>query len=205
MDDGADGLDLVLEDTVRRWIRDHQRRQAIAVLAGLLLEISNINIAIRRGRDDNDAHACHRRAGGIGAVRGGRNQHDVAVRVSPVAVIRTNHHETRELTLCAGVRLQRDRAESRDLGESVFELADDLRVALRLVQRRERMDAREVLPRHRQHLARGVQLHRAGAQWNHRRIEPDVLPLEAADIPHHLRLGTMRIENRVCHERGRAA
>ena len=46
VDAGADGLDLVLEDAVRRWIRDHQRRQPVAVLAGLLAEISDIDIAV---------------------------------------------------------------------------------------------------------------------------------------------------------------
>ena len=43
----------------------------------------------------------------------------------------------------------------------------------------------------------GVQLHRAGAERDHRRVEADVLALEPADVAHHLRFGVMRVEDRM--------
>ena len=85
--------------------------------------------------------------------------------------------------------------------ERRFELRDDLRVALRLFHRRERMHAREVLPRHRQHLGRGVQLHRARPERDHRVIEADVLALEQADVAHHRRFRAMRVEDGMGQER----
>ena len=74
-------------------------------------------------------------------------------------------------------------------------------VTLHLFERRERMDRGELRPGDRDHLGRGIQLHRAGAERNHRAIEPDVLPLEALQVAHHLRFRTMRRENRMRHER----
>ena len=134
----------------------------------------------RRARDDDDAHAGHDGAGRVGAVRRRRNQHDVAVGLAAIAVVRADHHQAGELALRAGVRLQRDGREAGDLAERRFELAEDLLVALGLLDRRERMQLRELRPGDRQHLGRRVQLHRAGAERDHRRVEADVLALEAA-------------------------
>ena len=63
------------------------------------------------------------------------------------------------------------------------------------------MDGRELRPRHRNHLGRRIQLHRARAERNHRAIEADVLALEALQVAHHLRFRPMRREDRMRHER----
>ena len=98
------------------------------MLRGLRAQIVDIDAAVPRGRDDDDPHARHRRARGIGAVRRRRDQHDVAfVRLLAIAVIRADHQQTGELTLRAGVRLQRDGGEPGDLAERRLELAEDLR------------------------------------------------------------------------------
>jgi hypothetical protein len=80
----------------------------------------------------------------------------------------------------------------------------DLLIAAGLVGRRERMHARELFPGHRVHLARRVQLHRAGAERNHRGIEADVAALEALHVAHHRGLGMMRVEDRMRQIRRRA-
>ncbi len=116
-------------------------------------------------------------------------------------VVGANGHEARELALRARVGLKRHGREPGDFGERLFELADDLRVALHLFDRRKRMHRRELRPGDRNHLGRGVQLHRARPERNHRAIEPDVLALEALQIAHHLRFGAMRREDRMRHER----
>ncbi len=172
------------------------------MLFGLLSQIGDVDVAVRRGRDHDHAHARHRAARRVGAVRRGGDQDDVTVRVAAIAVVGADHHQARELALRAGIGLERHRAEARNLLQRLLQLRDDLRVALRLVGGDERMDAREVLPRHRQHLGRGVQLHRARAERNHRRVEADVLPLQRPDVAHHLRLRAMRVEDRVGHEGG---
>ena len=71
---------LVLEHAVRRRVGDHQARQAVAMLRGLLPQVVDVDVAVRRRGDDDHAHAGHRGARRIGAVCRGRNQHDVAVR-----------------------------------------------------------------------------------------------------------------------------
>src|SRR5262245_13159238 len=65
------------------------------------------------------------------------------------------------------------------------------------------MKVRELRPRHRNHFARRIQLHRARTERNHRRVESDVLPFETLQIPHHLGLGMMRVEDRMREERRR--
>ncbi len=157
----------------------------------------DVDVAVRRRRHDHDLEAGHDRAGGIGAVRGGGNQDDVARAFAARLVIRAHHRQAGELTLRAGIGLQRHRGKARDLAQRVFELVADLAVAFGLIVGRERMHPRELFPRHRIHLARGVEFHRAGAERDHRRIEADVLALEAADVAHHLAFGAMRVEHGV--------
>ena len=147
----------------------------------------------------------HRRARRVGAVRRRRDQDDVALRVAAVAVVGADRHQAGELALRAGVRLQRHGGEPGDLAQRA--------------PRARRRSARSPPParrgangcmrensgqRDREHLGRRVQLHRAGAERNHRRVEADVLPLEAADVAHHLRFGVMRVEHRMRQERRRA-
>ena len=47
VDDRADVLDALLEHAVRRRIRHHQRRQPIAVLLGLRLQVVDVDVAVR--------------------------------------------------------------------------------------------------------------------------------------------------------------
>ena len=146
MDDGADVLDGVLEHAVRRRIGHHQRRQSIAVLLRLRLQIGDVDVAVRVGGHDDDLEPGHHGAGGIRAVRGRRDQHDVALRVAARVVIRANRHQAGELALRARVGLQRDGRESGDFRERLLELADDLRITLHLLERRERMHGGKLRP-----------------------------------------------------------
>ena len=75
-------------------------------------------------------------------------------------------------------------------------------IALRLFRRARRDAAAPKLrPGHRQHLAGRVQLHRAGAERDHRGGERKVLRLEPADVAQHLRLGVVRVEDRMREKR----
>ena len=192
VDDGADLADRFLVDAVRGRVRDHQRGEIARVLVGLLLEIRQVDVAARvAGRHDH-LHPGHHRARRVGAVRRGGNQHDVAVALAAALMPGADDEQAGQLALRAGVRLQRDRREAGDLAQRGLERREHLGVAGRLLDRCEWVQAGELRPRHRDHLGRGIQLHRAGAERDHRRVEADVLPLEAADVAHHLRLGVMR-------------
>ena len=69
VDDGADLADFFLEHTVRRRIRDHQRRELVAMLQRLGAEIGEVDVAVRVARRHDDLETGHGRAGRIGAVR----------------------------------------------------------------------------------------------------------------------------------------
>ena len=71
--------------------------------------------------------------------------------------------------------------------------------------RRERMNLRELRPRHGKHLRRGVELHRAGAERNHRSRERQVARFEPLDVAQHLGLGVVAVEDGVLEEISKCA
>ncbi len=204
MDDGADVLNALLENPVGGRIGDHQRREPTVVLCGFRAQILDVDASLFRAGHDHHAHPGHHRARRIRAVRRGGNQHHVAVALAAIEVVRADHHQAGELSLRPGIRLQRHGREAGDLAERPFDLAEHVLIPSRLIERHERVRPRKGRPRDRQHLGGGVELHRARSERNHRRVETDVLALEASDVAHHLRLGMMRVEHRMREERGRA-
>ncbi len=201
VDGAADLPDRVLEDTVRRRIGDHQCAQPRPVLRRLGPQIREVDVALLVAGHDHRPHPGHGRAGGIGAVRGGRYQDDVAVTLSAGTVERADDQQSRELSLGARVGLQRHRVEAGDGPQQRLELRDDLPVAARLRRGHVGMDVPELGPGHRFHLRRGVQLHGARAEGNHRRVEAYVLALQTLQVPHHLQFGVMAVEDRVGQNR----
>ena len=199
--DLADGL---LVHAVRGRVRDHQRRQLVVVLTDLRLQIIEIDIAALVARHHDDAHASHDSARRVGAVGGDRDQADVAMVVTTAAVVRADRQQARELALRAGVRLQRHGVVARDRHEPALELVDQQQVAVGLIQRCERMNRRELRPRDGLHLRCRVQLHRARAQRNHRAVERDVLARQPSQVPQHLRLRVVLMEDRMLKNRVRA-
>ena len=117
----------------------------------------------------------HHGARRIGAVRRGRDQQTSRC-VSPrSSMIRADHQQPGEFALRAGVRLQRHRGKAGDLAQAPAPAPEDLLIALRPARPARTDGAARIRPGDRQHLRRGVQLHRAGAERDHRRVEPDVL------------------------------
>ena len=199
--DTTDLLDRRLEDPVRRGIRHHQRAQRVLVLFRLRLEVGDVDVALRVGLHHHHVHSRHDRACRIGAMRRLRDQARRAMALTAVLVIGANDEQPRKLSLRAGIRLQRHFREPGDFGEPLLELAEERRIPLRLRARRKGMQAVEARPGDRQHLARGVELHRAGAERNHRRRQRQVAVLEPLQVPQHLRFGVMGVEDRMGAER----
>ena len=112
-------------------------------------------------------------------------------------MIAADGEQPRIFALAAGIGLQRHGVEAGDLGQHLLELLEELLIALRLLERREGMHHGEFAPGHRDHLGRGVELHGAGAQRNHRAVERHVLGLEPAQIAQHLGLGMIEREDRM--------
>ena len=76
-------------------------------------------------------------------------------------VIGADDEQAGIFALCAGIRLQRDRVIAGDLAEPGLQLFEHLVITGRLGGRRERMQAAEFRPGHRDHFGGGVQLHGA--------------------------------------------
>ena len=193
----ADVPDVLFEHAVRRGVGHHQRRQLVAMLPRLGAQVLEVDVALAVARRHHHPQPRHRRARRVGAVRRRRNQDDVALALAGGLLVGADGHQAGELALSAGVGLQRHGREPGDPAERLFQLAEHLRVSLGLLARHEGMDARELRPGNRQHLGGGVQLHRARAERDHRRVEADVLPLEPADVAHHLGFRMMRVEDRM--------
>ena len=118
-------------------------------------------------------------------------------RLAARCVVIADDEQAGVFALRAGVRLQRDRGKPGDLGQPAFELIAQLVIAGGLIVRRKGMKPRKLRPGNRKHLRGRVQLHRAGAERDHRMAERKIARFEPADVAQHLGLGVVRVEDRV--------
>ena len=199
--DGADLANSGFEHAVRRWIGHHQRRERIRLLGRLAFQVGEVDVAVGIASDHHDAQPGEMRGSRVGAMCRARDQADVAMGLAARSVIRADCEQAGKFTLRARIRLHRHRVVAGDLRKPGFELPDQPPVALRLILGRERMDCAESVPGDRHHLGRGVQLHGAGAERNHRSVERDVLAGEAAQVAQQLRFRAMAVEHRMGEER----
>ena len=134
-----DGL---LEHPVGRRVGDHDRGQLVAVRLDLGPQVVQIDRAVVGGLDHDHLHPGHHRRGRVGAVRRGRDQADPPVMITAGVVVGPDGQQPGELALAAGVRLDRDLGVAGHLGEPGLQLVDQRRVALRVLDRRERVQRR---------------------------------------------------------------
>src|SRR5690606_36804297 len=79
--------DLVLVDAVSGRVGDHDAGQPLGVIGDLRAQVVEIDVAVVAAFHHFDTQSCHRRGGGVGAVRTGRNQTDVAMGLASIVVI----------------------------------------------------------------------------------------------------------------------
>ena len=130
----ADLADALLEHAVCRRVGDHQRREPVAVLRGLGLEVGEVDVAVVVARDHHDAHPGHRGRRRVGAVRRRGDQAHVARVLAARRVVAPDRQQPGVLALRAGVGLERHRVVAGDLGEPPLEIADQLAVTADLVE-----------------------------------------------------------------------
>ena len=99
VDDVANLLDALLEHSVRGGIRHHQAGEVVAVRFGFGAQVRDVDVALLIAGDGDDAEPGHGGAGGIGAVRGGRDQADVPVRFAAAFVISADDEQSGVFTL----------------------------------------------------------------------------------------------------------
>ena len=113
MNDFANLADGRFENAVGGRVGDHQRGEIVFVRVGLRAQIGEIDVAILQARHRHDFEPGHDRAGRVGAVRGGRNETDVAGRLAARGVIFADGEQAGVFALRTGVRLQGDRRRNR--------------------------------------------------------------------------------------------
>ena len=182
--DFRDARDVLFEYAERVGIGDHQRGDVFIHRAR---ERFHIHHAALVRLDIFHLVSGHRRRGGIGAVRGIRDQEFLA-RIALRFEQRADQQNPGELAVRAGGRLQRDRIHAGDFGENRFErphyFENALRERFRLIRMRPRQafDARHLLIHAR------IVFHGAGAQRIKAEIDGVVLRGEAREVTDRLHL-----------------
>ena len=185
VDQPADRADLGLVDAVGRRVGQHDRRDAAAVGLELGAQVVEGDAAVGRGGHDDDAHPREDGRRGVGAVRRRRDDADGALVVATAAVVVADGEQAGELTLRAGVGLQRHLVVAGDLRQPVLERVGQLGVSTGLVGRRERVQRCEAGLADRLHLRGRVQLHGAGAERDHRAVECEVAVGQQPQVAQH--------------------
>ena len=198
--DLADLAHGLFEDAMGRGIGDHAGRQPVARLGRLRAEVIEVHVSVGRGLDDDHLHPGHLRRGRVRAMGRGRDQAQRPRRVPPRLVIGEDRHQPGIFPLCARIWLHGKGIVAGDLAQLVGQVGEDLVVACRLVDRRERMQVGEFRPGDRRHLGRGVQFHRAAPQGDHRPVQRQVAVREPAHVAHHLAFGPVHVEDRMGQE-----
>src|SRR5690606_24641100 len=101
----ADLGDVMLVDAVGGRVGDHQRGQRVGVCGDLGPQVVEVDVAVLPAADHDHPHTDHRRGRGVGAVRTGRDQADVAVDIAPRAVVAADGQQAGVLPLRSGVGL----------------------------------------------------------------------------------------------------
>ncbi len=196
----ADRDDVLFEHAMRGRIRHHQRGEAVAIFLCIAADVVEVHIAVRIAFGHDHGHAAHLRGCRIGAVRGFRDQTNIAMGVAARTVVRANREQAGVFALRAGIRLQAHRVVAGAFDQHRFQFVDQLLVAQRLIGRCKRMQMAEFRPRHRNHLGGGVEFHRAAAERDHRPIHRQIFVGQRAHVAQQFVLAVMRIEHRMGQE-----
>ena len=173
-----------------------------AICGRFRAEVLEVDVAIGVTRDRHHLEAAHGGGRGVGAVGAGGDEADVAVALVTRLVVAADREQAGVFTLGAGVGLQRHGGEAGDFRQPSLQVAEKPLVTAGLGGRGKRMQARELGPRHREHLAGRIQFHGARTERDHRVAERKILRLEPADIAQHLVLGVVAVERRMRQEAG---
>ncbi len=117
VDGVADLADVGVVHTVGGRVGDHDRGQRVLVQLDLGVQVGVVDRAVGGGGHDNNLHAGEHRGGRVGAVRGGRDQADVALGVAAGEVVAADGQQAGELALGPGVGLDGDLVVAGDLGQ----------------------------------------------------------------------------------------
>mmetsp|Transcript_20295 Transcript_20295/g.51765 ORF Transcript_20295/g.51765 Transcript_20295/m.51765 type:complete len:551 (-) Transcript_20295:115-1767(-) len=197
--DLADLLDVVLEEGTRGRVRHHEGREVVLVLLAHLPEFLDVHaLGIV---DPLDLHVAHGRRSRVGAVRGPRNDADVAVALALLLLVLTDGQQASVLSGRATGRLKGAGIEAGAADEVLLKALEQLPVASRVAVGGEGVHVADLGPAARRQRGDGVQLHSAGAKGDHGLVKGQVLQLEVEHVAHHLGLGVDAVEDVLLQKR----
>ncbi|MNS52116.1 hypothetical protein D3C72_848200 [compost metagenome] len=185
---------------MRGRVGDHQRGELVAHLFDLGAQVGKIDVAVGIRRHHHHVHAGQLGRRGVGAVGRRRDQADVALMLAVGLVVAANCQQAGVFALRARVGLQADVVVAGDFAQRGGQAVDQFVVALALRGGRKRVDQRELGPGDGDHLGRGVQLHGARTQRDHRAVQRQVLVGQLAQVAQHVGFGLHAGENRVLQD-----
>jgi hypothetical protein len=106
--------DVLLKQTIRAWIRDHDTAQLGLVLLHELAQMCHVNVSILQAADNNHTKSSHDGRRRIGSVCRGWDQANVTLSLPNRRLVRANGTQTSILTLRTTVGLQRHCVEPSD-------------------------------------------------------------------------------------------
>ena len=192
------------ENTVGGGIGDHGRGDAGAVFLNLGVEVGEVDVAGGIAGHGDDAEAGEDGGGRIGPVGGDGDEADVALGLAAGELPAADSKEAGVFALGAGVGLEGDVRQAGDLAEPVLEVGDHAGVAGGLIGRGEGVGIRDGGPAERGELGGSIELHGAGAEWNHGVGGGEILGGETADVAEQLVLVAVGGKDGVFEGRGRA-
>jgi len=176
---------------VRRGVGNHHARELVGVRRSLCPQVVEADVALRIAGHHDHRHARHGSASRIGAVRRGGDERNAALRFALRVVVAADAHQACVLARRAGVGLQRHAVKAGNRSEVFAQVGNQLRVALRLLARHQRMHVGKFAPAEGQHFRRRVELHRARAKRNHAVGKRNVATLKQLDVAHQLGFGAV--------------
>ena len=200
--------DRALKHPVGGWVGDHQGPKVLAVLLGLGAQVVDVDVAMLVASDHHHRHARHDGASRVGTVRAVWDQTDVAVALPTGRVVRPDHHQPGKFTLGAAIGLKGNPGKPGDFGQIALQLGEHGASAFGLISRAERVQLRKRRPCDGDQFGCRVQLHRAGPERDHGVGQAQILVFQVLDVPHHLRLRAVAVEDRVVeviHRAGQGA
>ena len=167
--------DLGIEDTVGGRVGHHDAGDVVAVLGNLVIQIRQVNRAVLGGLHHYNAQVSQRCRGRIGTVRGGWDEHYIALVIAIGYVVAADGQKTRQLALGAGVGLDGDLGVAGDLGQPPLNLFYQCAPTGGCFLWCVGVDACKLRPGDGFHGGGGIELHGAGAQRDHGAVERQVL------------------------------
>ncbi len=189
VDEGCDLLDVLLEKAEGVRVRHHN---AGDVVAEQRFEVVHIHKAVSLGLHDNHLQTADGGAGRVRSVGTVRHDHLGPLEVTVQDVVLTHYHQTGQLAVRSGARIEREVCHSSDRSQSLVHIIIDLQSALYRGRRLQRMQSEEALHPGDLLVDLRVVFHRAASQRIESGIDTEVHLGQVGVVAHDINLAHLR-------------